>query len=154
VQRSELDETDLRILELLRRDGRLSIREIAREISKSPTATYTRIKRLESLGVIRGYTALIDYSKLGFGVNALTLLQVDGAHIVEVEKLLASEPNVKAVYDVTGEYDVAFISTFRSVEELDNFIKKLLRNPYIKRSVTSIILRVVKDQPHVDVPLI
>lgn len=129
---------------------KLSIREISKIVKKSPSLIHSRIRRLEKSGFIRNYTILVDYQKLGYDVYALTLLQVDGAHIVEVEEALSKEPNIKAVYDITGEYDVAFISAFKSVSELDNFIKKLLKNPYIKRSVTSIILRVVKDTPHVE----
>jgi DNA-binding Lrp family transcriptional regulator len=75
---------------------------------------------------------------------------VEGVYISEVEDLLSREPNVRAVYDITGEYDIALISVFRSVSELDNFIKRILKNPYIKRSVTSLILRVVKDTPHIE----
>ncbi|MCS7099086.1 MAG: Lrp/AsnC ligand binding domain-containing protein, partial [Sulfolobales archaeon] len=90
-----------------------------------------------------------DYRMLGYEVYALTLLQVDGEHITEVEKLLAREPNVRAVFDITGEYDVAILTVFSSVSELDAFIKRMLKVPYIKRSVTNLVLRVVKDEPHI-----
>ncbi|MCC6035048.1 MAG: Lrp/AsnC family transcriptional regulator [Desulfurococcaceae archaeon] len=146
----KVDSLDLEILRALSKNSKLSIREISKIVKKSPSLIHSRIRRLEKSGFIRNYTILVDYQKLGYDVYALTLLQVDGAHIVEVEEALSKEPNIKAVYDITGEYDVAFISAFKSVSELDNFIKKLLKNPYIKRSVTSIILRVVKDTPHIE----
>jgi DNA-binding Lrp family transcriptional regulator len=145
-----VDSLDLEILKALSRNSRLSTREISRALKKSPSLVHLRIKRLEKCGLIKNYTTLIDYTKLGYTVHALTLLQVEGAHISEVEDLLSREPNVRAVYDITGEYDIALISVFRSVSELDNFIKRILKNPYIKRSVTSLILRVVKDTPHVE----
>jgi len=146
-----LDSLDLEILKALSRNSKLSIREISKIVKRSPSLVHSRIRRLERSGIIRGYTALVDYQKMGYDVYALTLLQVDGGHIVEVEEALSREPSVKAVYDITGEYDIAFISAFRSVGELDSFIKRILKNPYIKRSVTSIILRIVKDTPHIDV---
>ncbi|MEM4867102.1 MAG: Lrp/AsnC ligand binding domain-containing protein, partial [Sulfolobales archaeon] len=71
----------------------------------------------------------------------------------DVEKLLAQEPNVRAVFDITGEYDVAIITVFSSVSDLDAFIKRMLKVPYIKRSVTNLVLRVVKDEPHIDVSI-
>ena len=145
-----VDSLDLEILKALSRNSRLSTREISRALKKSPSLIHLRIKRLEKCGLIKNYTTLIDYTKLGYTVHALTLLQVEGAHISEVEDLLSREPNVRAVYDITGEYDIALISVFRSVSELDNFIKRILKNPYIKRSVTSLILRVVKDTPHIE----
>ena len=107
-------------------------------------------KRLEKFGVIKGFTALIDYRKLGYQINALTLLQVDGAHIEEVEEMLARESNVRAVYDITGEYDIAIITSFKTIEDLDRFIKRLIKIPYVKRSMTSIAFRVVKETPHVE----
>ncbi len=144
-----MDEVDVKLLECLKDDARLSIRELAKRVGRSPSVVYSRIKRLERTGVIRGYTALIDYRSLGYEVCALTLLQVEGEHITDVEKLLAKEPNVRAVFDITGEYDVAILTVFGSVSELDAFIKRILKVPYIKRSVTNLVLRVVKDVPHI-----
>ena len=150
VYNTKLDNLDLEILKALSKNSKLSVRELSKILKKSPSLVHSRIKRLERNNVIKNYTILVDYWKLGYEVYALTLLQVDGAHIVEVEEVLSKEPNVKAVYDITGEYDVAFISAFKSVSELDNFIKRLLKNPYIKRSITSIILRIVKETPHIE----
>ncbi len=145
-----LDEIDYAIINLLKNDSRLSIREISKMINRSPSTISERIRKLENRGVIKRYTITIDHGRLGYKLNAITLLQVDGAHIEDVEKMLMTEPNVRAVYDITGEYDVAIITTFRDSEELDRFIKKMLKNPYIKRSVTNIILRIVKESPTLD----
>lgn len=145
-----LDEIDYAIINLLKNDSRLSIREISKIINRSPSTISERIRKLENRGVIKRYTITIDHGRLGYKLNAITLLQVDGAHIEDVEKMLMTEPNVRAVYDITGEYDVAIITTFRDSEELDRFIKKMLKNPYIKRSVTNIILRIVKESPTLD----
>ncbi|MCD6278788.1 MAG: Lrp/AsnC family transcriptional regulator [Desulfurococcales archaeon] len=130
--------------------GKEGIRELARNLGKSPSTIAFRIKRLEREGIIRGYTTVIDYRRLGYQINAITLLQVDGAYIEELEEILTKEPNVKAVYDVTGEYDIAIITSFREVEDLDKFIKRIIKIPHVKRSMTSIIFRVVKETPHVE----
>ncbi len=148
-----VDEVDVKILEVLKANARASLRDIAKAIGKSPSLIHSRLRRLEKIGVVKGYTVLVDYRMLGYEVYALTLLQVEGGHIADVEKLLATEPNVRAVFDITGEYDVAILAVFSSVSELDKFIKKMLKVPYIKRSVTNLILRVVKDSPHIDSPL-
>lgn len=150
----EVDELDLKILDVIKNDAKLSVREIAKILNKSPSTILSRIKKLEKVGVIKGYATLIDYSKLNYQVTAITLLQVEGPYIEEVEKLLASEPNVRAVYDVTGEYDVIVITLFKTVSELDNFIKRLLKVPHIRRSITSIAFRVIKDNPNIEKRLI
>ncbi len=144
-----LDELDLAIINLLKDNARLSVREISKIVKRAPSTVLSRLRKLERLGVIKGYAALIDYSKLRYQVNAITLLQVDGAHIEEVEKMLTSEPNVRAVYDITGEYDIAILTTFKTMEELDKFIKRLLKHQYIKRSVTNIAFRIVKETPNI-----
>jgi Lrp/AsnC family transcriptional regulator for asnA, asnC and gidA len=151
--RGLLDELDLQILDMIKGNARLSIRELARALKRSPSVIHRRLKRLERLGIVKGYTALLDYTKLGYGIHALTLLQVEGEHITDVERMLAQEANVRAVYDITGEYDIAIITVFSSVSELDSFIKRILKVPYIKRSVTNIILRVVKDSPNIGLSL-
>jgi len=145
-----LDDIDMMILRRLAVYGKEGIRELARNLGKSPSTIAFRIKRLEREGVIRGYTTVIDYRKLGYQINAITLLQVDGAYIEELEEILTKEPNVKAVYDVTGEYDIAIITSFREIEDLDRFIKRIIKIPHVKRSMTSIIFRVVKETPHVE----
>ncbi len=144
------DKLDLTILKHLALHGKEGIRSLARSLRRSPSTVSERIRRMEREGLIKGYTALIDYFRLGFQINAITLIQVDGKYIEELEKELAREPNVRAVYDVTGEYDVAVILTFRSVSDLDRFIKNLIKKPFIRRSMTSLIFRVVKETPHVE----
>jgi len=97
--RLNLDDLDLEIIRILRKNSKISIREIASLLKKAPSLIHSRIKKLEKNSVIKEYTVIIDYSKLGYDVYALTLLQVDGAHIFEVEEALSREPNVKAVYE-------------------------------------------------------
>ncbi len=150
VKTFKLDRMDKEILRNVILRGREGIRALARELGKSPSTVSERLKRLERIGVIRGYTAIIDYSAIGYEVNAITLIQVEGEKIEEIEEMLAKQPNVRGVFDITGEYDIALIISFKSVRDLDKFIKNLIRNPYIKRSMTSLIFRVIKDTPHVE----
>jgi len=150
VRTFKLDRMDKEILRNVILRGREGIRALARELGKSPSTVSERLKRLERIGVIRGYTAIIDYSAIGYEVNAITLIQVEGEKIEEIEEMLAKQPNVRGVFDITGEYDIALIISFKSVRDLDKFIKNLIRNPYVKRSMTSLIFRVIKDTPHVE----
>jgi len=147
----ELDALDLEILRILMKNCRKSAREIARELGKSPTIIAKKVRKLEELGVVKSCKAVVDVKKLGFGIMALIMLNVEGAHIEEVERVLANEPNVRGVYDITGEFDVAILALFRDVDELDRFVKRMLKNPFIKRSVTSVIFKAVKDEINIDI---
>lgn len=146
-----LDETDREILKILTEDCSLSFRRIARVLGKSPTVISKKIQKLKNMGLIKKCTAVVDHAKLGYKLMALILLNVEGAHIEDVEETLSAENNVRSVYDITGEYDIAAIALFKDVEDLDKFIKRMLKNPYIKGSVTSVIFKAVKDEIHIGI---
>jgi len=141
-----LDEIDRRLLEILREDSRRRLKDIAGELSKPVSTIHERVRKLVRTRVIKKFTVEVDYSKLGYNVKALILLNVDGKHILDVEGDISRHPNVEAVYDITGEFDVAVIASFKSISELDEFVKWLLKHPYIKQSRTSIIFRVAKEE--------
>ncbi|AOL15857.1 AsnC family transcriptional regulator [Sulfolobus sp. A20] len=145
----DLDAIDRRLLIELTRDARTSLRRLAEEMNVSPATLHNRMTRMVQEGIIRSFVALLDYSKLGFALTSIIMAKVDGKHLVEFEKEIANADNVIAVYDVVGEYDVVIIAKFRSVEELDSFLKQLLKNPKIERTYTSIVLNVVKEDPRI-----
>ncbi len=148
---SGVDDLDRRILRVLVEDSRLSVREIARRVGAPHSTVYERIRRLERNGIILGYTVRVDYKKLGYQITALILVNVDGQHILEVEEWLSKHPNVLAVYDITGEHDIAVIASFKTIDELDSFVKNVLRNPYVRQTRTSIVFRKVKDEIHLPI---
>jgi DNA-binding Lrp family transcriptional regulator len=86
---------------------------------------------------------------MGYVFTVLILIQVEGQHLVEVEEILAGIKEVTAVYDITGEFDVAVLAKFTTQSTLNTFIKSTLKIPYIKRTVTNMVLNVVKEDPRV-----
>ncbi|NAZ12482.1 MAG: winged helix-turn-helix transcriptional regulator [Desulfurococcales archaeon] len=147
-----LDDIDYKILKELSMDSEKGVKEIAEKIGIPVSTCFNRIKKLKELGVIKRFTINVDPSIIGYDVTAAIHLNVEGPYLEEIEKTLAENPNILYLYDITGEYDVLAIARFRSVEELDKFIKSLLKNPKIKRTITNVILRVVKESD-VKVPL-
>jgi Lrp/AsnC family transcriptional regulator, regulator for asnA, asnC and gidA len=100
---------------------------------------------MEDMNLIKGFGVDLDYSKLGYSISALILLQVKGKHLKEVESRLAKFGHVCFVYDITGDFDVALLSKFHSAGEMDHFIKEVLAMDYVERAVTSIVLNNVKE---------
>ncbi|AFL66011.1 Lrp/AsnC family transcriptional regulator [Desulfurococcus amylolyticus] len=143
-----IDDIDKRILNILQEDSRQSLKSIAEKLGRPVSTIHERIRRLLEKGVLRKYTVLIDYEKLGYTVKALVLMNVDGKHIIDVERYISQHPNVLTVYDITGEFDVAVIAVFKEIRELDNFIKWVLQNPYVKQTRTSIVFRTIKENMH------
>jgi DNA-binding Lrp family transcriptional regulator len=146
----QLDDLDKQILSVLMQNCNKSVREVAKIVGKSPSLVLKRVKRLYEQGLIKKCEAVLDYLKLGYGLTALILFKVEGAYIEEVEKELAKEPRVRGVYDITGQYDIAVLAVFRDVSDLNAFIKRILKNPHIKESVTSVILKAVKDEINIE----
>lgn len=144
---ARIDEFDLKILRSLQSDARKSYRDIASELNVAVGTVYNRVKKLMDAGILKGYTVVLDPSRLGYDLTALILIQADGAHLVEVENELAKLKDAVAVYDITGEFDVAVIAKFKTRDALNKFVKNLLKIPYIKRTSTSMVLNVIKEPP-------
>ena len=140
-----IDELDLRILAELSKDARQSSRVIAELIGVSTGTVYNRIRKMTERQVIQGYIPLLDHAKVGYVFTVLILIQVEGEHIVNVEENLASIKEVVAVYDITGEFDVAVLAKFKSQPSLNNFIKTMLKMPHVQRTVTNMVLNTVKE---------
>jgi DNA-binding Lrp family transcriptional regulator len=141
----ELDVTDIKILSNLLKDSRLSNRQIASKVGVSVGTVIAKIKKMENEGIIRGYSAILDYEKLGYELTVITELTVSKGKLLKVEREIAKMPNVCAVYDVTGLTDAMVIGKFRNRKELSDFTKSLLAMRYIERTNTHVILSTIKE---------
>jgi Lrp/AsnC family transcriptional regulator for asnA, asnC and gidA len=86
---------------------------------------------------------------MGYSLTAIIMIQVEGEHIIEVENEIAKESNVLSVYDVTGEYDAIVFAKFCDNSSLNDFLKKLLTERFIKRTTTLIALNSVKEYSNI-----
>ena len=141
----KIDKIDLQIINLLQEDSRLSFNKIAKELGISVGTAYNRIKNLEERGILKGYTAIVDPVKVGYTLTAIILIQAEGKHLLDVENEVAKMSNVISVYDITGDFDIAVVARFKDRFGLNAFIKNLLTMPYVKRTVTNVVLNVVKE---------
>ncbi len=140
-----LDDIDVRILNLLQEDSRLSYNKIATKLRLSVGTVFNHVKNLQKRGVLKGYTVILDWAKLGYSLTAVVLVQTEGKHITEVESEIAESPNVIAVYDITGDYDAVVIGKFKDRNSLNVFIKGLLAMQFVKRTVTNVAFSSVKE---------
>lgn len=142
---SGLDEIDKKIVRMLEEDGRKSFREISKELDISEGTVYNRVKRMQDKEVIRSFSIRSDPMKLGKDLVAIIGLRVYGGHLVKVEEYVAKYPQVRAVYDVTGDHDAVLITRFENRAELNEFIKEVLSHEFVERSSTYVVLNVVKE---------
>jgi Lrp/AsnC family leucine-responsive transcriptional regulator len=138
---TELDESDLRILEALQRNGRSTFAELGVLVGLKPPAVHERVKRLEARGYIRGYAARLDAPKLGLGlvafVSAYTTPDVEYERFGQA---VASLPEVAELHSVAGEESFVLKVITRSTAHLDDFLSRLKSVPGIGRTKTTIVL--------------
>lgn len=144
-ERKKVSKVDFQILSLLQRDSRLSFNKLADYLGVSVGTAFNHVKNLEKIGVLRGYSILLDPEKIGYGLTALILVQTEGGHVRDVGTEVSKAGNVVAVYDITGDYDAALIAKFKDRTDLSSFIKALMAAPFVKRTMTSVVLDVVKE---------
>ena len=140
-----LDETDVKILETLLSEARLSSRQIAKQCGVSIGTVLSRVKKLEKEGIIKGYSALLDHEKIGYELTVISEITVSKGRLLEMENRIARLPNVCCVYDVTGLIDAIIVAKFKSREELSKFTKRLLALPYVERTNTHVVLTTIKE---------
>jgi len=140
-----LDEIDYRILEELLKDSRQSFREIARNVGVATGTVLARIKNMEKEGIIKGYTASLDHEKLGYELTVVVEITVSKGKLLEVDREIAKNPNVCAVYDITGLTDAIVVAKFKTREELSKFTKSILAIPYVERTNTHLVLTTIKE---------
>ncbi|MHA1803037.1 MAG: Lrp/AsnC family transcriptional regulator [Promethearchaeota archaeon] len=156
ARRSFLDETDMRILNLLQNDARMPLNEIAKrlsnEVSKiSKSTVHYRIKRLEEEGVIKGYYAKVDPSKIGEDITIVVNIRAKfgkGYH-ERIGKKLSKIPGVWAVYFIFGENDFTVIARCKNRKELFEKMQILYNSEDVERTTTQIVGKVVKEDPRI-----
>ncbi|MCX8159935.1 MAG: Lrp/AsnC family transcriptional regulator [Candidatus Saccharicenans sp.] len=144
-------ETERKIVACLNQDARKSYREIARETGISVPAVIQTIRKLEEAGAIKGYIPVLNPEYFGFGLMAVILMRFTQGKLLETQQKIAEDRRVMAVFDVTGDWDSVVIGCFLDRQDLNQFIKKVLSIKYIDRTVTQLVLNVVKNDPRVPV---
>lgn len=119
-----LDETDHRLVALLRRDARRATASLARELSLSRTAVQARIARLERDAIILGYAATIA-PDVANAVTALVTLSIVVRPCALVTDPIASWPEVERIYSVAGERDAVLVISVASNQELSQLADRL-----------------------------
>jgi Lrp/AsnC family leucine-responsive transcriptional regulator len=141
----KIDETDVKILELLQQDGRMSVSDISKKVGKGISTVHARIGNLKRKGIIDQFTAVLNPAKLGRPTLALILItiryRVPGSRKVISQREFCEEitqhPFVQEVHVLSGEFDVLLKVRARDVQEMNSFIVDSLREmPAVDRTLT------------------
>jgi DNA-binding Lrp family transcriptional regulator len=147
----KIEELDRKILDALNKDARMSFRRMAKELGISPTTLYNKVNKLKKSGVLKGYIPLIDAKSVGYDLMAIISLRVKQEKDTEVQNAVTKFPQVGAVYEVTGDWDLILVCYFKGREDLTDFLKKELPLSNIERAMTHLVLNVIKEEKRIPV---
>lgn len=135
------DDLDHALIEILRREGRATFADIGQRIGLSAPAVKRRIDRLEELGVIAGYTATIDDSKLGRPLEAFTELTFAGnTAVADIAGVARGLPEVQAVFTIAGDPDAIVWLRVSDARHLTRVIDQLRRTGRVTGTKTLMVL--------------
>lgn len=139
-----LGPTDYAILAILQTEGRLGATEIGRRVHLSQPAVSARIKRLEQIGVITGYRAVVDPGRLGLNIQAAVRLRTVHARIAACLEHFSQVPEITGVRRVTGE-DCFLIDVYAvDAQRLEAVVDGIARFGPV---TTSLVLRTYETKP-------
>ncbi|HNC70530.1 MAG TPA: Lrp/AsnC family transcriptional regulator [Pseudomonadales bacterium] len=142
-----LDETDRRLIELLRADGRMAFRALADTLDLTESAVRARVRQLESSGAMK-VVAVADAEAVGYELLLAVGVEVDGRPAIEVAEALATIDEVFSVSLVIGTHDIELLMVARDHEHLAELVTDRLVNiAGVRRILTGLAVDVLKNQP-------
>ena len=141
MPRTDLDRVDEQILELLAQDGRRSASEVGRRVGLSPAAAKRRIDRLERIGVIAGYRAVLDHARLGATIEAFVELRFAGVtQVDDIEGTVAGMPEVVEAFTTAGDPDALVRVRATDLDHLKRVVDRIRRSGKVTGTKTLIVL--------------
>jgi DNA-binding Lrp family transcriptional regulator len=158
----KLDEKDTAILALIQENSKLTAKQIAKKINAPITTVFAKTKRMEELGVIREYRAIVAPEKLGSGTTAFILASVSyrtKADDVPISQRIVAEEiakfaEVQEVHIITGDWDLLIKLRAESVESIGKFVVDKLRLiKGLEKTLTCMVFETMKETTKIALPL-
>jgi len=153
----KIDEKDLDVLNLLQKNCRMTAKEIAQTIDSPVTTVFAKIKRMEELGIVKGYNAVLDAAKLNKGTTAFILASIsyglkEGAQQSQrkIAQEIAKFPEVQEVHIITGDWDILIKVKEKDVATIGKFvIDKLRLVEGIEKTLTCMVFETEKETTNI-----
>ncbi|KYK27798.1 hypothetical protein AYK20_02125 [Thermoplasmatales archaeon SG8-52-1] len=133
----KLDNVDITILEMLKKDARISFREIARKINVSPDTISNRFERLKEKGIIVSSTVIINPKKIGYSFISRFGIDVKPAYSSQVLEEIIKIPSVIVASKLVGKFDLISIIVVKNFQHLCELREFILEMPYVEKVETS-----------------
>ncbi len=119
---AKIDDLDLTILSELSEDAAISVPKLSKKIKVNPSVVYSRIKRLIKRKLIERFTIVVNDHELGFGVKALTGINMDSKQRDNVIDELFKISGVREIAEVTGRFDILVTMYAKSLDEMHRMV--------------------------------
>jgi DNA-binding Lrp family transcriptional regulator len=137
----------------LQENGRITYRTLAEKVNASLTSVQTRIKKLTDAGIIKGYQAVLDCSKIGYREMLMLNCSVNSSTTVDaVLQDLEQVGDIKMLYVVTGEYPIFLLAKCLSKEEQMALYERIRHIPGIDDIKTQVVIKKVKEDLRIRIP--
>lgn len=154
---SNMDKTDLKILDALQLDGRASAQQVSEQVGLSTAPVWRRIKNLEKNKVIQGYYARVDRRQVGLQSCMFTQISLDrhsGEIVDNFIRAVRDAPEILECHAVTGDADFLLKIMVPSAESYDDFLHRFLFNmPGVRQTRTIVAMREIKNVTRLPLPL-
>lgn len=146
----KIDQTDIKILKTLQRDGRITNSALAKRINISPPPTLERVKKLEKGGVIKKYVALLDPTTVGIGTHTFVEVRLSGhtkENVTEFIETAQQMDEIMECHHVTGDADFLLKIAVKDIPAYENLVlHKLTTLPHVSNLKTMVVLSTFKDE--------
>lgn len=146
-----LDDRDIRILQILGREGRISKTALAQRVNLSATPCWERLKRLEAAGLIRGYRAEVALERLGPSVTIFVVVEIENHRSTDFaafERAAQADDCITGCWSIGGGFDYLLQIVTRDIDGYQRLMDGLLaREVGVKRYFTYIVMKAVKNVP-------
>lgn len=137
----KLDNKDYKIIEVLKQNSRISIRDLAKKNNLRPSTVHLRILKLKENNVIERFTLKLNNKEVGENFIVFMLIATEK----EIDNKLFNNKHIKEVFGITGEYDLMLKLKFRDVEEFNNYIISFRKDSGIKKTLTMVSTITLKE---------
>mgnify|MGYP002593421478 FL=1 len=152
----KIDKVDLQILRTLQGNARLTLKELAAQVSLSSTPVFERLKRLENEGYIKGYVALVDNKKIGLPLIIfcnVSLAVHDDEHIERFKEEIRNIDEIMECYSTGGIYDFFVKVVLKDLDAYNQFVfEKLTKVHGIVKMQSSFVLNEIKHTTVLNIP--
>lgn len=141
-----LDETDIKILDLLQKHGRTRRNDLAEKVGLSLPAVSERLRKLEESGIISGYFAKVDHKQLGKDITAFVVVTVDSSkHFNAFIDHVDNTDDILECHAITGEGTHIVKVRTENTASLEKLLAKIQSWPGVVKTTTSLVLSTTKE---------